>query len=590
MNIPLNWLSDYVDLPKDLDTLTSKLTSVGHMLDKIKKTNNETVIDLELRGNRSDMFGIIGTARDISAIFDKKLRLPEISPLPKKDLECPLISVDKSAAGLVKRYLALKLSVTIGPSPKWINERLLAYGITPINNVVDITNYVMIETSHPMHAFDFDRLNGGQLILRTAKKNESFATIQQGTALSLSPSDLVIADAKQVQGLTTVGGLNTKVTPSTTAIILETAVYDPTSSRRTARRHKTFTESGNRHEKHQDPHELTFTLSRALYLLKQYANAQTISEISDYYPHPIKPKTIDFKYSEITRLTGQEITPDECQAILERLEFKIDGTKITIPTFRTDIENSADIVEEITRLYGYDRIPEIPLSGPMPIPDTYPSYLLQEKIRDIMTSIGSSEYITYTLSANEASDSIRLVNPPDINQPYLRRNIYPQLTKYLDRSKLNFFEIGKIFSYNKNKYLEHLHLCITNSTSYTQLKGIVDTFTKLSGLNLNGKYGIENDVYWFEAKIDPAQNITPPTLYSVISRFPAIVEDVNIYYSGNYISLIKRIRTLSNLIKNIEFKDLYQNKLTLRITYHSDQRQLSSQDIAPIRSSLDSLQ
>lgn len=610
MNVPLKWLSDYVKLPKKLSDLTDKLTSVGHMLDKTKTVAGDTVIDLELRGNRADMFGLIGTARDIAACFDVPLKLPPVAKLPAVDPTSPLIKADKSAQGLVTRYLALKLSVTVGPSPKWLSDRLQAYGLEPINNVVDITNFVMLETSHPLHAFDFAKISGGQLVLRRATSGERFNTIQQGTTVRLKPEDLVIADKSRVQCLTVIGGLDSKVTDSTTDIILETAVYNAATSRRTARRHKIFTEGGSRHEKFQDPVGLPFTLARAVFLLQQFAQAKIQGKLSNYYPRPSKPLKLAFPVSEIRRLGGISVPLTSIKTILKLLGFNVlsvstDNLVVVVPSFRTDIACTADIVEEVLRIWGYDKIPATNLSGNLPAPQTYPSYALQEKVRTILTSLGLSEVITLSMSPS-STNSIKLVNPPDPDFAHLRTSLLPNLTSYSRRllnrgvEHVSLFEIGKVFHHSTKVYLENLKvglvlagqdtsknwLTTPKPLSIYQLKGILESLSNLLGVShLDYVPSESNGIFLAEIDLDALLTKTPQFTnpYSIISVFPPITEDINLTFTKSYRDLDQDIRSLSPLITSVKLIDKYGDKLTLRLTFHDSARQLSTSDIVPIR-------
>ena len=589
MNVPLNWLAEYVKLPKETKVLTDKLTAVGHMLDKVKTVGQETVIDLELRGNRADMFGLIGIAREVAATTDTNLKIPEIPPLPKIDKNCPLVNVQPGAADLVTRYTAVKLTVKVGPSPKWLVDRLTAYGLPSVNNVVDVTNYVMVETSHPLHAFDFDLIKGGQLILRRAKKGEKFATVQQGTTLILSDQDLAIADQNSVHCLSIIGGLDSRVTDQTSHIILESAVYNPANCRRTARRLKTITEGGTRHEKHQDPNGVSLSLARSIDLLKRIASAKIASLTSDYYPHPVKPRIIKFDPHEIARLTGLRVPVSTINKILSGLEFIIHGQDVTVPTFRTDIENQADIVEEVIRVYGYDHIPSTPISDATPVPSTYSSYAVGKKLRDELIKLGLNEAITLTMVEN---GQIKLVNPPDPALSYLRTDIAPSLVKYAHRllnlrqRRVALFEVGKTFSRKRNNYQEHSHLGIAVSDNLT---GILQKLAQLLGVDqLPVQIGEVESVYWAEVDVDKLQASLPPFVnpYSVVSIFPPIIEDINVPYTGNYAAIIAKIKKISSLINQIELIDKFENKLTLRLTYHSPKTQLSSIDISPIREKL----
>jgi phenylalanyl-tRNA synthetase beta chain len=476
MNVPLHWLSEFVTLPKSETELTDKLTMVGHMLDKRKVVGNSVVVDLELRGNRADMFGLIGVARDVSAIFDTKLTLPRIATLPKTDPNSPLVHADTSVQGLVKRYIAITLSVEVKPSPKWMADRLIQYGIEPINNIVDVTNYVMVETSHPMHAFDLDTLDGGTLHLKMAKAKQSFDTIAQGTTLALTPHDIAICDASRVQCITCIGGASSKVTHETKQILLETAVYDAASSRRTARRHKIATESGNRHEKHQDPEELPFALARAVYLLTEVAGGKVTSLVSDYYPKPVEPHTIEFYPSHLEKLVGIPVAEKKCISILKLLGFhgevKKDHIAVTVPTFRTDVLQEADVIEEIIRIYGYEHIPVKTLSGELPTVGTPTHLQLQESVQTILKELTLNEVITGTLMGNDVmkqyeahgsfDPSITLINSPDPQIATLRPSLLPNLVEYAKRSmnfrteRIALFEIGNIYTQPKPKqYKEH---------------------------------------------------------------------------------------------------------------------------------------
>jgi phenylalanyl-tRNA synthetase beta chain len=518
MNVPLHWLSEYVTLPKSESELTDKLTMVGHMLDKRKEVNGEVVIDLELRGNRADMFGMIGVARDVATIFNTPLTMPKAAVLPKTDPKMPLIKADKSIAGLVKRYIAVSLDVIVKPSPKWLADRLLAYGIDPINNVVDVTNYVMVETSHPMHAFDADKLSGSALHLRLAKSGEKFETIQQGTTLKLHKEDIAICDEKSVQCLTCIGGAHTKVTDNTKRIILETAVYDAANCRRTDRRHKVATEGGGRHEKHQDPHELPYALARAIDILKEIAEGQVTSGVSDYYPHPIKPLVVDFRPETVTRLVGVTISEKEIITILESLDFKVTPSKshlrVIVPSFRTDIKEEADIVEEVVRIWGYEKIPTETLSGELPKVGTPAHVIFEHHVREILKNLQLNEVITSTLIPNDIVPTyekngsfapvVKLINAPDPNTATLRPSLLPNLVAYAKRGfafrqeRIAFFELGKVYAQPKTKkYEEYATLGIvmggTTSSSWStkaqpltffDLKGVIIAVGEAIGVSL----------------------------------------------------------------------------------------------------------
>ncbi|KKT76249.1 MAG: Phenylalanine-tRNA ligase beta subunit [Microgenomates group bacterium GW2011_GWA2_44_7] len=631
MKVPLSWLAEYVKLPPTKQ-LTDRLTMIGHLLDKELEVNGETVIDLELRGNRADLFGIVGIAREVSAAFETSLIAPKTVSLPRIDSKSPLITVNENAFDLVSRFTALKLSVKIKPSPAWMRKRLEAYGVPAINNVIDITNYVMLETAQPIHAFDYGLLRGGHLTLRRAKSGEIFHTIQQGTNIKLSSNDLVISDDEKAQTLMMIGGFYSGVNEKTEETLIEAAIYNQGSCRRTARRLKIATDAGTRQEKNLDPYGVGYALERAVYLLKELADAKVTSETSDYFPNPPKQTEIEFDENDIFRLGGVVVPGKEVVKMLNNLEFKTEAVsdrvlKVTVPTFRTDVEGIADLVEEIVRIYGYESIPLTPLTDQTPEPDTYPSYSIGEKLRDLLTGMGINEVVTLSMVANElAPGGIPLVNPPDPNFGNLRTKISPSLINYAQRllnanqQRVSIFEIGKIFQKTIPKpvskgdsfsdiegYGESLHLGIAMAGKNEEknwnnqprdfniydLKGILDRLAILLGVDkLNYEIGQAGSVFWIEINVEELmKNISQfSPLYRVISAFPPIIEDINIVSMAlPYEQLVAKIRKVSPLIANVCLVDKFNQKLTLRITYHSDKRQLSTQDIEPIRKQLQDL-
>lgn len=472
MVYPLSWLSEYVKLPTLDKDLTDRLTMMGHMLDKRIQHGKEIIIDLELRGNRPDLLGITGLAREIHAYFEYSLKLPPTKKLPPINKSSNLVKV--KAPELLERFMAFPLFVKVKASPNWLKKKLEYYGIPSINNVVDITNYVMLETGEPMHAFDISKLSGKSLILRRARNGELFTPFH-GQTVPLTIDDLVISDLKTPQGLTIIGSKHSGVTYDTTSIILEAAVYKYANVRRTARRLGIRTEAGTRHEKILDTNFIQFSLERAYYLLEELADAKPSDGTFDFYPNLNKPKTIIVKISDIERLTGTEISITTAKSILERLGcqviFKKGVLEVETPTFRTDLIESADLIEEIIRIYGYERIPTRQLAGEIPSIQTSSNLLLEEKIRDslinlhineIKTSsiIADTDYINFAQTTNYFPP-VKIINPPDVNmstlRPSLLINLVSAAVKALNfrQTETRLFEIGKIFYQDKpDKYME----------------------------------------------------------------------------------------------------------------------------------------
>lgn len=644
MVYPLSWLSEYVKLPKTTQELTDKLTMIGHLLDKKEKVGTEEIVDLELRGNRPDLLGIYGMAREISATWNTPLKSLVTVKLPKTDPDSKLVTV--KAPELLERFVALTLSVEVKPSPVWLKERLSYFGIPSVNNVVDITNYVMLETGQPMHCFDLDTLTGKRLILRRARQGESLTTLN-GTNVALSNDDLVIADLTKPQTLTIIGGRNSATTFKTKQILIEAAVYKYANVRHTARRLGIRTEAGIRQEKILDPNQVPIALERALKLLIDLAKAKTLGEISDFYPDSVVAKNISINQSEVKNLVGLDLTLSEIEKILVSLECQVKSDKnqllVKPPTFRTDIIQTADLVEEVARIYGYEHVPTtlLPEQGDLPI-NPYPKVNFEEKIRDALVNLGYNEIISSSLIANESliksSKNVKIINPPDVNQATLRPNLLLGITacvrKASDFKQKNkyFFEIGKVFLQDKNGApQEETHVAFIGpltqeldqkdfefASGYVSAMlfdleidftlSMADTNPHLSSaaqcniLNANkenvGQLGFLNqsvisslklpqNFFYCELNVEqlvlsPKKALTPYYLYA---SFPPLYEDITFKVPkgaqvGSFIDSSKKI---SFLLKKVSLKDTYGDFWTLNFTYQDPKKSLSTELVKPIR-------
>lgn len=474
MLYPLSWLSEYTTLPSTVVELTDKMTMIGHMLDKHKKEGSEDIIDLELRGNRPDLLGVYGLAREISAAFNVPLKELKRTDLPKANPKNPLVSIKDPE--LIERFQALTLRVKVKSSPEWLKKRLSYYGIPAINNVVDITNFVMLETGEPLHAFDLHRLTGGKLILRRARQNESMTTIQ-GTAVHLTPDDLVLADLKQPQGLTMIGSRDSGTTFDSKEILLEAAVYKYANVRRTARRLSVHTEAGTRHEKILDPNNVEWALGRALLLLQELAEAQISSEVFDFYPQKRKSSVISISSSDVERITALKVTMSQMQKILgalgcETISNKGDTLTVAAPTYRTDLEQTADLIEEVARIVGYEKIPARNFNTILENQQRYPSVDFEDAVKNVLVNLGFKETITSAFIPNsdltlfnqpgQFPPEVKIINPPDPAIATLRPSLVPNLVRTVQKAtnykvdNLAYFEVGKVFFKNKKgEFLEH---------------------------------------------------------------------------------------------------------------------------------------
>jgi phenylalanyl-tRNA synthetase beta chain len=429
----------------------------------------DTVIEIGLTPNRADCLSVIGVAREIAAKLGKQLSYPKISLRENSVDVASLATVRVHAPDLCPRYTARYISgCTIAPSPTWMVNRLAAVGIRSINNVVDITNYVMQEYGHPLHAFDFHQLAEGSVVVRRAADGECFKTLD-GQERILTESDLTIRDGNKAVALAGVmGGENSEISDTTRDILLESACFAPTAIRKTAKRLGLHTESSHRFERGADIAVLPSALDRAAALVAEFAGGSVAAGMIDEYPAPVSPRMICVRIDQVAKILGVSIPVDEITKIFTGLEFVVDDVEpgvlaVTVPTFRVDIEREIDLIEEVARLHGYDSIP-----ATMPHVETFSDrpprhQVLERFVRDGLVSHGFAEIITYSfinpavydkilLTADDCRrESIQVLNPLTEDQSVMRTTLLPGLLEVAARNTsfrtldLQLFEMGRVY-------------------------------------------------------------------------------------------------------------------------------------------------
>ena len=362
MKISLNWLSDYIELDHSAEQVAETLSDLGFPCEGIEKLTDDTVIDIEVTSNRGDCLGYIGIARELAAATGKELIMPEIKlDESEKDVtEFAEVQIDEPE--LCGRYTARVIEgVKIGPSPEWLKKRLEAIGMRSVNNVVDATNYAMLETGQPPHAFDYDKITDGKIIVRKAKAGERIVSID-GTQCELSPDMLVIADPNGPVAVAGVmGGLDTEVGGNTTRILLEDAYFDPVSVRTTSRKLGLPSEAAFRFERIVDIEKVDWASRRTAQLIVQAAGRKVVKGVVDAYPKQPEQKTVALRLSRLKKLLGIEVPAEEAMKILTALQFKpeLKDGSITciVPSWRSDVYREADLIEEVARVHGYSKVP-----------------------------------------------------------------------------------------------------------------------------------------------------------------------------------------------------------------------------------------
>ncbi len=442
----------------------------------------DALLDTDPTPNRPDWLSILGVAHEVAALTGGPMREPALSyPEDGSPIE-NLVTITVEAPDLAPRYTAsLITGVRVGPSPQWMQERLLKVGQRPINNLVDITNYVMLEYGQPLHAFDYDTLAEKTVRVRRAAVGETLVTLD-GEARPLSPDMLVIADGARSIGLAGVmGGANTEMTDATTSVLLEAASFDAANIRRTRTALRLRTEASTRFERGLNPELATVALRRATQLIVELAGGQAAQGIIDLFPGRVEPDPVILTVGRVEKVLGVSYSLEEIEQVLASLGFTTERSDdasilVSVPYWRSDITIEDDLVEEVARIKGYDSIPTTFLSRSIPPHEPQPMRDLRERVRDLLAAAGMQETLSYPLTSREALDGahslgdagepIKLSNPmnqkPEDFRPanirdtlpyreYLRSNLRAGILDTLASNQrfgqtgLNIFEVGRVY-------------------------------------------------------------------------------------------------------------------------------------------------
>lgn len=383
-------------LPKD--------TPIGVPFGKIV---GEAVIDLDIKAHRADLFSMVGIAREIAAFTGATLREPDTSVKEKGAAASKLMKLEVRDAEMCPRYTARVIrGIKIEPSPQWMADRLTAAGMRPINNVVDVTNYVMLELGQPLHAFDYDKVADHTIIVRRADPGETLTTLD-GVERKLTPEMTLVTDPAGPNVIAGIfGGARVEVSDETTDLLLEAAHWNPVNIRRTSQALGLRTEAGSRFEKNPDITLTSVALDRAAHLITQMGGGQVAPGYVDFYAAKPEQRVITFDLGQVAWLTNMTVTPTEAINALRALGFGVEelasergavSLRVTVPTWRGDVEESADLVEEIARIVGYERIPSTIPAGPLPEPQDEPWFWREYEVRDLLLGAGLTEVQTYPL-------------------------------------------------------------------------------------------------------------------------------------------------------------------------------------------------
>ena len=553
---------------------------------------DDHVVEFEITPNRPDCLSVIGLAREAAATFHQPLRLHE--PVVKGggpgDL-MELLDVETPAADLVPRYTARMVrNVKIAPSPKWMRERLRAMGVRPINNIVDITNYVMLEYGQPMHAFDYRYVKGGKIIVRRAQEGEELTTLD-GTVRKLSADHLVIADDTRAVGLAGImGGENSEIVADTTDVVFESANFDGTCIRKGALSLGMRTEASAKFEKGLDPLNTMPAVQRACELVEMLGAGEVVDGVIDILNHVPQPRVLKLEPEKINALLGTGIEGEEMVRILKSLDFGVEGDQVTVPSWRGDVEGMADLAEEVARFHGYNAIPSTLMRGETTLGGYSPAQQLENRLGALCRSCGYDEIITYSFISPTCYDKIRwpedyaqrksfqILNPLGEDTSIMRTTTLPSMLEILTRNynfrnkSARLYELARVYLPGGEDGLATESKVLTlgaygEDMDFFSLKGVVEAILKdlrvkdvrfegptgapsdasyhpgrcatvWSGSDCLGilgqvhplaaqNYGVDAELYCAELSFDELMNAKgPDPEYVPLPKFPAVTRDI----------------------------------------------------------------
>ena len=520
VQVSYSWLKEYIKTDKTAEEVAKLLSLHAMNVEYIKEIEGEKIFEIEITGNRPDCLSVIGLARELSVLLGKKLAEEEVKTHEQKEnnkqakLEIKILDQK-----LCPRYSGAVLSgVKVGDSPDFIQKRLKQAGLRPINNVVDITNYVMLERGNPLHAFDAtDGLN--EIIVRLAKKGEQMTTLDD-QKLVLTDKDLIIADSKQVLGLAGIkGGKAREVTQETKRIILESANFNPSSIRQSSRRFSLVTDASLRFDKGLSPEGTETFLNRVIELLVKYAGAQLESQSDSH--KPLSPAIlVSLSQIGLNRLLGLDFSLTEAERILNNLGFEIVESKknkitVTVPWWRQgEVELEVDLIEEVARIYGYYNLVSQALTGRLPQDNQSIKFALEKRVKDLLVDLGFTEIFSYSLTSKiiAGQPAVKIKNPLNSDFEYLRRDLTVSLLPVVAKNQkqtedLNLFELSKVYWPGASEPAQEVNrLAVlkagreTNQADFYNLKAVLEKTVNIFG-NFKVNYQtLKNCPVWQEGQ------------------------------------------------------------------------------------------
>lgn len=605
ITIPISWLREYLKTDANAKKIAELLSLHGPTVEKIQKLKEDYLLDVETTSNRQDASSVFGLAREANAILnfnEQKSTLIEpkginTSLLPDSKEKLTL-EVTIQNPNLCPRFMAIILdNVKIKPSPALIKNRLEACGIRSINNIVDITNYVMLELGQPMHAFDFNKIKGAKMNLHESKKGESIKTLD-GINHKLPEGSIVISDAEKLIDLCGImGSANSQISTRSKRVLFFAQVYDSVHIRKTTQALAFRTEAAARFEKGTDVERIPEALANAVYLAKKTSGAKIASELIDIYKNPEHSKSISLSISLLEDYLGIELSLEKSAQILRLLGFSVNAhsDKLTaqVPSWRqNDMDSSEDLIEEIARIYGYHNLPSTLVSGNQPQNDSQSDLAQAISLKNALKYLGLTEVISYSIISEEylkltglnQKQAVELANPLSIEWQYMRPSLLISLSSIIAqnqnlRSNLKLFEIARTYLSSRHSErseeslpIQDLHLTIAlQNSDFAKIKGLVENVFEILGRevefkkmtdesplfeksicaqivsqghtlgslgilnrNISNHFAIENTIAAAEINLTTSYQLLATSYsYHSIPKFPPVIEDISAIFEAH---------------------------------------------------------
>jgi phenylalanyl-tRNA synthetase beta chain len=503
MKLSINWLKEFVKMVSSPRQLKSDLTMIGLNTESLAQVGDDWVLDVEVTTNRPDCLSHYGVARELATHYRESLKKVEVSLEESGGPAQGVVSIEISDPDLCARYCGRVVqNVQVGPSPEWLVKRLEAVGQRPINNVADATNYVLMELGHPLHAFDLSRLKQQKIIVRRAKPGEPLRTLD-GANRTLTRENLVIADAAHAVALAGVmGGEESEIAPSTRSVLLESAWFEQVSIRRTAKSQALHTEASHRFERGADIQMAPLALDRTAALIQEIAGGEILEGMIDVYPRPWQPRDLRLRRTEITRILGAEIPGEEIERILRGLGFQVERVggeswRISVPSFRLDVSREVDLVEEVARHAGYNRLPARVRPAP-PCVERDPTRDKVTTTSSLLVGLGYHEIIAPSMVDPAESERfsaalpVVIANPLSQDAAAMRTSAVPSMLRAIrwnldrDTNDVRLFELGKTYSMCAAGGTQERRVLTLGATGHRRPASVYDNEAGLDFFDLKG--------------------------------------------------------------------------------------------------------